>query len=38
MFCAAMISAAFSLDDPREIIEAGLAEIPQQRVSSKCAK
>ncbi len=28
MFCAAMISAAFSLDDPREIIEAGLAKIP----------
>jgi len=28
MFCAAMISAAFVLNDPREVIEAGLAQIP----------
>lgn len=29
MFCAAMISAAFVTTDPRLIIEAGLAQIPQ---------
>ena len=29
MFCAAMIAAAFVLDKPKAIIEAGLAEIPQ---------
>ncbi|MDR1281153.1 MAG: ADP-ribosylglycohydrolase family protein [Opitutaceae bacterium] len=29
MFCAAMIAAAFATDDVREIIEAGLAEIPR---------
>ena len=28
MFCAAMIAAAFATDDPLEIVEAGLAEIP----------
>ena len=28
MFCAAMIAAAFVYDDPMQIIEAGLAEIP----------
>jgi hypothetical protein len=28
MFCAAMIAAAFALDDPLQIVEAGLAEIP----------
>ena len=28
MFCAAIIAAAFATDDVREIIEAGLAEIP----------
>ena len=28
MFVAAMIAAAFALDDPRQIVEAGLAEIP----------
>lgn len=30
MFCAAMIAAAFALDEPLQIIEAGLAEIPQR--------
>lgn len=30
MFCAAMIAAAFALDDPAAIIQAGLAEIPAQ--------
>jgi hypothetical protein len=29
MFCAAMIAAAFALDDPVEIVKAGLAEIPK---------
>jgi ADP-ribosylglycohydrolase len=29
MFCAAMIAAAFVLDDPLQIVEAGLNEIPQ---------
>jgi ADP-ribosylglycohydrolase len=29
MFCAAMIAAAFALDDPQQIVEAGLAELPQ---------
>jgi ADP-ribosylglycohydrolase len=29
MFCAAMIAAAFALDNPQQIVEAGLAEIPQ---------
>lgn len=29
MFCAAMIAAAFTTDDPHQIVEAGLAEIPQ---------
>ena len=29
MFCAAMIAAAFALDDARAVIEAGLAEIPR---------
>ncbi len=29
MFVAAMIAAAFVLDDPLEVVEAGLAEIPQ---------
>lgn len=29
MFVAAMIAAAFTLDDPLHIVEAGLAEIPQ---------
>lgn len=28
MFCAAMIAAAFALDDPLAVVEAGLAEIP----------
>lgn len=28
MFCAAMIAAAFALDDPKAIVMAGLAEIP----------
>ena len=28
MFCAAMLAAAFVLDDPLPIVEAGLAEIP----------
>jgi len=28
MFCAAMMAAAFSLEDPMEIVEAGLAQIP----------
>ena len=28
MFCAAIIAAAFATDDVREIVEAGLAEIP----------
>ena len=28
MFAAAMIAAAFVLDDPREVVQAGLAEIP----------
>lgn len=30
MFCAAMIAAAFALREPLQIVEAGLAEIPQQ--------
>lgn len=30
MLCAAMIAAAFSLEDPLQIVEAGLAEIPQR--------
>lgn len=29
MLCAAMIAAAFALDDPKAIVEAGLNEIPQ---------
>lgn len=29
MFCAAMIAAAFALDDPLAIVEAGLAEVPR---------
>ncbi|HEY0072824.1 MAG TPA: ADP-ribosylglycohydrolase family protein, partial [Abditibacteriaceae bacterium] len=29
MLCAAMIAAAFALDEPLAIIEAGLAEVPQ---------
>lgn len=30
MFVAAMLAAAFSLDDPVQIVEAGLAEIPRR--------
>ncbi|MDF2439051.1 MAG: hypothetical protein JWN98_35 [Abditibacteriota bacterium] len=30
MFCAAMIAAAFALDDPLQIVQAALAEIPQR--------
>lgn len=30
MFCAAMIAAAFALDDPLQIVEAALSEIPQR--------
>jgi hypothetical protein len=30
MFCAAMISAAFVLEDPMQIVETGLAEIPRR--------
>lgn len=30
MFVAAMIAAAFALNDPRAIVEAGLAEIPER--------
>ena len=29
MFCASLIAAAFALDEPRAVIEAGLAEIPR---------
>jgi hypothetical protein len=46
MLCAALIAAAFSLDDPRAIVDAALAEIPQtsrlyqemQQVIEICAK
>ncbi len=46
MFCAAMIAAAFALDEPKSIIAAGLNEIPQtsrlyqemQKVMAICEK
>lgn len=46
MFCAAMIAAAFALDDPLAVVEAGLAEIPEasrlyremRQVVDVCAK
>lgn len=45
MYCAAMIAAALVLDDPREIVQAGLAQIPYRsrladairRTQSACA-